>query len=407
VTVEAQPIAAVVVGPDGRVQVTAPCIQCGYNLRTLLADAVCPECAYPIAQSLRGDFLRFARPNWVRGLRNGATLLIAALFCMLALMFLAPLLTFIWIVPTAATGGTPPPGAMSTITLVQAVLGMVPVVVGLIGLAFFTQRDPARIEVGISARAVARLGLYVTPIAVVLGLVNAFVWSARMPPAMMGRVPLTFSTFEWVLFTVVGILALYSYLITPLALLWHVSGLLRRVPRPGLVRLARVVFWGLTVSASIATLFYAYFFIGFAIPMLRVLSTLPTTTAPPTAAPFASPYFTATTSPAAAPATAPAVVVTTREVVLPALRQPAIPGTAGAGVMPATAPTTMPAMPVPSLPMMLASVVGGLGGCVAFIFAIVGIVLLFFTRSAFAQAAREAEANEAVRHEVVAAPMSP
>src|SRR5262245_52264499 len=29
-----------------------PCMRCGYNLRTLGTDALCPECATPVAQSI-------------------------------------------------------------------------------------------------------------------------------------------------------------------------------------------------------------------------------------------------------------------------------------------------------------------------------------------------------------------
>ena len=33
----------------------APCGECGYNLRGLPADSICPECAHPIADSLKVD----------------------------------------------------------------------------------------------------------------------------------------------------------------------------------------------------------------------------------------------------------------------------------------------------------------------------------------------------------------
>jgi len=40
------------------------CIACGYNLRGLLVESQCPECALPVAESLKGDFLAFANPQY-------------------------------------------------------------------------------------------------------------------------------------------------------------------------------------------------------------------------------------------------------------------------------------------------------------------------------------------------------
>lgn len=50
-----------------------PCIHCGYNLRGLAAGGQCPECGHAIAESLRGDLLRFANPDWLRKVRLGIT----------------------------------------------------------------------------------------------------------------------------------------------------------------------------------------------------------------------------------------------------------------------------------------------------------------------------------------------
>jgi hypothetical protein len=54
------------------------CIGCGYNLRTLPAGGVCPECSRPVIDSLRPDDLKFADRRWLRRVRRGVTLLLAA-----------------------------------------------------------------------------------------------------------------------------------------------------------------------------------------------------------------------------------------------------------------------------------------------------------------------------------------
>jgi hypothetical protein len=52
-----------------------PCVSCGYNLRGLDPSGRCPECATPIADSMRGDLLRFSNPEWLRKVRWGSRIL--------------------------------------------------------------------------------------------------------------------------------------------------------------------------------------------------------------------------------------------------------------------------------------------------------------------------------------------
>lgn len=51
-----------------------PCVRCGYNLRGLTPDTRCPECGTAVNQSLQGNFLRFADPDWLGRLQTGTSL---------------------------------------------------------------------------------------------------------------------------------------------------------------------------------------------------------------------------------------------------------------------------------------------------------------------------------------------
>src|SRR5687768_11394978 len=67
-----------------------PCAKCGYNLRGLTRDRLCPECAEPVAGSVIRDEVAHAGgvvplveadPRWLRGLAFGCGLIVlAALF---------------------------------------------------------------------------------------------------------------------------------------------------------------------------------------------------------------------------------------------------------------------------------------------------------------------------------------
>ena len=48
-----------------------PCRTCGYNLRTLPTDGVCPECGTVVAKSICGDLIKFSDPKWVRKIARG------------------------------------------------------------------------------------------------------------------------------------------------------------------------------------------------------------------------------------------------------------------------------------------------------------------------------------------------
>ncbi len=64
------------VDDEGRhvLAVDVPCIQCGYNMRGLDRETVCPECGGAVERSLHGRQLRFAEPRWLSRLRVGTLL---------------------------------------------------------------------------------------------------------------------------------------------------------------------------------------------------------------------------------------------------------------------------------------------------------------------------------------------
>lgn len=142
--------ATVAVSIDGRIAEDKFCIECGYNLRTLHPSAKCPECAQPVADSLKGQQLEFASIPWLRTVRRGFQLLklasIVGILWILSAMFLglgAPVLLAIV--------------AWSTIPVSLLVFGA-----AIVGFVLATRVEPrvAYRGEGLSARKLTRISAY-------------------------------------------------------------------------------------------------------------------------------------------------------------------------------------------------------------------------------------------------------
>ncbi len=59
----------------GEIGDDSPCVSCGYNLRGLRMEGLCPECGTPIRKSLPPDMLRYAPEKWLRLVQIGAVVL--------------------------------------------------------------------------------------------------------------------------------------------------------------------------------------------------------------------------------------------------------------------------------------------------------------------------------------------
>lgn len=66
------------------VLVDAPCTNCGYSLRGLMTDSVCPECAHPVRLSLERRRLGLASAEYLAALQLGSGTLLLGLILAIA-----------------------------------------------------------------------------------------------------------------------------------------------------------------------------------------------------------------------------------------------------------------------------------------------------------------------------------
>jgi len=232
------PTPTTILDATGHIAVDLPCAKCRYNLRTLAVDGKCPECAFPVARSAGGNYLHHAPARWVRRLANGALLLVIALCGGGGLWLVATIAGL----TAAATGG---PGSA---VMFEAVLPMLMIVIGVVGLWFvirglaqLTTPDPTaqfRRE-GFTACKLVRYGLIVLPVSIL-----AAVGLTGLRPGA----PLNFQ-FPLTVTSTIGIaLSGLVYFVLSLATLRYIATLMQRIPGRGLVIFAKIEFWGLLIA---------------------------------------------------------------------------------------------------------------------------------------------------------------
>src|SRR5579862_1383750 len=126
----------------GVVEKDAPCRRCGYNVRGLKTDGLCPECGAPVGTAVFGDLLKYSQPAWVRSLARGAAFIYWGFFWIILAGITAGILYVVVATANAGTGRPASPIGMAMVGLAVAVI------VAAYGLAYFgwwllTSADPS------------------------------------------------------------------------------------------------------------------------------------------------------------------------------------------------------------------------------------------------------------------------
>ncbi len=266
---------------SGTVETGYWCGGCGYALEGLPFNGQCPECGLSVRQSLAGDLLRDAGPQYVESLRRGATLVLVSLVASFSMQIIGLIaaLGFAAYIGVSAAGGAAPAAmpAMSWITLVQTLFGLVGVafsIVGLVGWWKLSTHDPRHgpTQQG-TARQVVRVAVtVVTATSLASVVLQPFFGSvgAAMPGAGIMVVAIG-----------IGIISVAAGATMFFAAMLYIKGLAVRIPDHELESRARTFIWLLpliyvlgsciVVGPLIALVMYAWLINRVRISMIAIL----------------------------------------------------------------------------------------------------------------------------------------
>lgn len=225
----------------GPIEEDTICARCGYNVRGLRADGLCPECGTPIARSLQGNLLRFADPAWLDKLRFGVALR----------------LWNILVSVLAGIGGGVARGLGISVAPILA--GIVAAILALVATWCITAPEPniATSEDPMSLRRFIRACAVIGAIG---GVANQILTSGSMP----GAVPAGSMVLVAVLvvaLAIIGIVATFGEFV-------YLRRFARRVPDNKLEDNTTVVMWGFCASTVAVTIAGAIAAVAY-LPALR------------------------------------------------------------------------------------------------------------------------------------------
>jgi len=187
-----------------------PCIECGYDLAGLSAAGVCPECAAPVTNTLRGGLLRFSDPQHLKRLQRGAALTLLGCFGA-AVMGIA-------------SGMAEGAGAAAGVEIAMLAISLCAIGAMLLGWWWLTSADPASIQRDRlkASRMSVRISVLVM---IVLGVIGIpfVVGASLLSEPLLGDILLVLASIALLGATFVQFLAMCFSI-------WHVRGLSARFP---------------------------------------------------------------------------------------------------------------------------------------------------------------------------------
>lgn len=179
------------------------CIACGYDLRELPREGVCPECGLAISRSENSDQLARADPKWLAVVARGLGFYIAGqLGMVIAFICFIVIFIFAFAFPSAipATGPRGRMGVLATGLIAAAVIGVL--LMG-VGAFLLTTPDPGRKEER-KERMIRLLARFAIPVLILFAAIMSLL--DYVPPTAIRSTVMNFSIkllYVWGAFSIV------------------------------------------------------------------------------------------------------------------------------------------------------------------------------------------------------------
>ncbi|CAN5701378.1 hypothetical protein BH11PLA1_BH11PLA1_08500 [soil metagenome] len=200
------------------------CARCQYDLEGLDAAGMCPECALPIADSLRGMLLAGSSLTYLRRLRTGLSCALNAILIQVAMYIGFYTITYVGLWRSSSTLLWSPfllPVGSFVISLLSS-----------IGYYLYTSPDPQYHGVEPArSRQVVRGAVYVQLAAAIFGLVMRVLTYSALPLALPPGP-------QW-LFVLMNAASGFAWVVQIIAVLTYTAWLASRIPDAKIARRAR------------------------------------------------------------------------------------------------------------------------------------------------------------------------
>lgn len=221
-----------------------PCLRCGYNLRGLKPEGVCPECGATIQRSLHGNLLIYSAPQYVTTLHAGIVCILLAILLLVTggvILFITLIVVEEWY----GVGHWLPSVIDGMIIFGNVTLSVLSVA----GWWLFSAPDQAILghDTGDTPRKVLRVTVVVSAAVLVINTVGEFGMYQYMAFDVIEGISSSAGSMAWI--------------VSFFASLLYVRWLAKRLPSPVIVERANQYLWLLPLI----------FILGFCVVMLGPL----------------------------------------------------------------------------------------------------------------------------------------
>lgn len=233
-----------------------PCLRCGYNLRGLMDTGTCPECGSPVRESLRGNLLRYAAPEYVGLLERGARLVwwsIAVVLLMIIFGIVAG------VIAAGAGGPVGPAWGGTTIGSLFPLVMLASSALGLLGWWLLSTRDPAdQRDSAANSRQVLRATLVISATCALLNFALGATTGGPgfTPPRGAGPGGPTPINAAAMAASLAALLSNLAWLVQFYASMLYLRTLAPRIPDDRISRRAKAMMWAAPVLVVIGILMF-------------------------------------------------------------------------------------------------------------------------------------------------------